>query len=253
VSTAKRQNTVSFITNLQAGSLSTAIWKLSFTPTVLSRGVISLKLVPEVSALDFANAVTISGTTIPALTTRRARTTVELRDGQSFAIAGLLQDDSARAQDQLPWLGSVPVLGALFRSAACQANENELVVLSDQACPAQQKAEDAFGQLACGERPQLFPERPAGSTKNTAVHVQSIRGVQSLFGGIEPGAPIPAPVPVAVAAPVPVPVPVVAASAPEPVPVTAPVPPSVPQGDGALHYDPATGYFVDPPVHGGGQ
>jgi Bacterial type II and III secretion system protein len=165
VSTAKRQNTVSFITNLQAGSLSTAIWKLSFTPTVLSRGVISLKLVPEVSALDFANAVTISGTTIPALTTRRAPTTVELRDGQSFAIAGLLQDYSARAQDQLPWLGSVPVLGALFRSAAYQANENELVVLSDQACSAQQKAEDAFGQLACGERPQLFPERPAGNQK----------------------------------------------------------------------------------------
>src|SRR3984893_12298284 len=91
--------------------------KLSFTPTVLGRGVISLKLVPEVSQLDFANAVTIAGTTIPSLTTRRARTTVELRDGQSFAIAGQLQADSARAQDQLLWLGSVPVLGALFSGA----------------------------------------------------------------------------------------------------------------------------------------
>jgi hypothetical protein len=103
--------------------------KLSFTPTVLARGVISLKLVPEVSELDFADAVTISGFSIPALTTRRARTTVELRDGQSFAIAGLLQADSTHHQDQLPWLGSVPVLGALFRSAAYQANETELVVL----------------------------------------------------------------------------------------------------------------------------
>jgi pilus assembly protein CpaC len=129
VSTAKRQNTVSFITNLQAGSLSTAIWKLSFTPTVLSRGVISLKLVPKVSALDFANAVTVAGTTIPALTIRLVRTTVELRDGQSFGIAGLLQASSTRDQNQVPWLGSVPVIGALFRSAAYQANETELVAL----------------------------------------------------------------------------------------------------------------------------
>jgi hypothetical protein len=103
--------------------------KLSFAPTVLSRGVISSKLMPEVSELDFTNAVSILGFLIPALTVRRARTTVELRDGQSFSIAGLLQDDLTRAQDQLPWLGSVPVIGALFRSAAYQANETELVVL----------------------------------------------------------------------------------------------------------------------------
>jgi hypothetical protein len=74
-------------------------------------------------------------------------------------------------------------------------------------------------------------------------------GVQSLFGGIEPGPP--APVPLAGSVPVPVPVPV---AAPVPVPVVAaPVPVPAPQGDGALHYDPATGYFVDPPAHGGGQ
>jgi len=84
---------------------------------------------PEVSELDFTNAVSISGTTIPALTTRRARTTVELRDGQSFGIAGLLQATSTRDQSQLPWLGSVPVIGALFRSTAYQGNETELVVL----------------------------------------------------------------------------------------------------------------------------
>jgi pilus assembly protein CpaC len=150
--------------------------KLSFTPTVLTRGVISLKLMPEVSELDFTNAVTVAGTTIPALTVRRARTTVELRDGQSFGIAGLLQASSTRDQNQVPWLGSVPVIGALFRperglsgqrDRACRPRD----ALSDQACPAGQKAEDALGHLACGERFRLFPERPAGSAENAAVHV----------------------------------------------------------------------------------
>ena len=154
--------------------------KLSFTPTVLARGVISLKLMPEVSELDFTNAVTVAGTTIPALTVRRARTTVELRDGQSFGIAGLLQATSTRDQNQVPWLGSVPVIGALFRSAAYQANETELVVLVTpyliKPVPPD-KAEDALGNLACGERFRLFPERPAGSAKNTADGPQSIHRV----------------------------------------------------------------------------
>src|SRR5215831_9090737 len=102
---------------------------LRFRPTVLNNGIINLSINPEVSELDFTNAVTISGTTIPSILLRRATTTVELRDGQSFAIAGLLQADNARNISQLPWIGSVPVLGALFRSAAYQKDETDLVII----------------------------------------------------------------------------------------------------------------------------
>ena len=103
--------------------------ELTFVPTVLAGGIINLRLAPSVSELDFANAVTISGSVIPSLTKREARTTIELRDGQSFAIAGLLQARNRRDISQLPWIGSVPVLGALFRSASYQQEETDLVVI----------------------------------------------------------------------------------------------------------------------------
>ncbi len=103
--------------------------ELAFVPTVLSRGVINLRIEPSVSELDFTNAVTIAGTTIPALTRRDARTTVELRDGQSFAIAGLLQTRNQQDVSQLPWIGSVPVLGTLFRSSSYQQHETDLVII----------------------------------------------------------------------------------------------------------------------------
>ncbi|HLX17723.1 MAG TPA: type II and III secretion system protein family protein [Bradyrhizobium sp.] len=103
--------------------------ELAFVPTVLSRGVINLRVEPSVSELDFTNAVTIAGTTIPALTVRDARTTVELRDGQSFAIAGLLQTRNQEDISQIPWIGSVPVLGTLFRSSSYQQKETDLVII----------------------------------------------------------------------------------------------------------------------------
>ncbi len=103
--------------------------QLSFTPTVLQDGIINLRVQPAVSELDFANAVTISGTTIPSLIKRDADTTVELRDGQSFAVAGLLLADNTRNRSQIPWLGSVPVLGALFSSNSYQKNETDLVII----------------------------------------------------------------------------------------------------------------------------
>jgi pilus assembly protein CpaC len=103
--------------------------QLKFRPTVLNNGIINVAINPTVSELDFSNAVTISGTTIPALTERSATTTVELRDGQSFAIAGLLQADNQRNISQLPWLGTVPVLGALFRSSSYQKDQTDLVII----------------------------------------------------------------------------------------------------------------------------
>jgi pilus assembly protein CpaC len=103
---------------------------LAFTPTVLGNGVINMKIEPEVSQLDTANSVTLpGGAVIPSLTVRRASTTVELRDGQSFVLAGLLQSDGKNMQQQLPWLGDVPVLGALFSSKSYQKNETDLVII----------------------------------------------------------------------------------------------------------------------------
>jgi pilus assembly protein CpaC len=103
---------------------------LAFTPTVLSAGQINLKIEPEVSELDASNFIRVSkDVEIPTLIVRRASTTVELRDGQSFAIAGLLQSNHIKNQRQLPWLGDVPVLGALLRSSAWQKKETDLVII----------------------------------------------------------------------------------------------------------------------------
>ena len=102
---------------------------LAFTPTVLRDGLINLKIEPEVSELDYSHPVLIQGTSIPPLIVRRASTTIELRDGQSFVLGGLLQNKSQNVQEQLPWLGDVPVLGALFRSASYQKQETDLAII----------------------------------------------------------------------------------------------------------------------------
>lgn len=102
---------------------------LSYTPTVLADGRISLRVRPEVSQLSSQGAVTINGTTIPALTTRRAETTVELGSGQSFMIAGLLSNTHNDSIDKAPGVGDLPILGALFRSNAFQRDETELVIV----------------------------------------------------------------------------------------------------------------------------
>ncbi len=102
---------------------------LAFTPTVLGGGLINLKIEPEVSQLDTSNPVQVAGISVPPLIVRRASTTVELRDGQSFVIGGLLQSNGQNALQQLPWVGEVPVLGALFRSASYQKNETDLAII----------------------------------------------------------------------------------------------------------------------------
>lgn len=103
---------------------------LRFTPTVLDRDRINLKLLSEVSAIDPSNAFSIgNGINVPAISTRRAGTSVELGDGQSFAIAGLMQSNMKNAISQFPLLGSIPVLGALFRSTDFQRDESELVII----------------------------------------------------------------------------------------------------------------------------
>lgn len=102
---------------------------LAFTPTVLADGRISMRVRPEVSQLSTEGAVTLNGFTVPALTTRRTETTVELGSGQSFMISGLMQNTNANSIDKAPGLGDVPILGAMFRSNGYQRKQTELVVI----------------------------------------------------------------------------------------------------------------------------
>ena len=97
---------------------------------MLGNSLINMKIEPEVSSIDTTHMVSVAnGIQVPALIVRRASTTVELRDGQSFVIGGLLQSDNKNQIDQLPWLGSVPVLGTLFSSKSYQKNETDLVIV----------------------------------------------------------------------------------------------------------------------------
>ena len=117
-----------------ANNAITVEWKpfgvsLAFTPTVLSDGVINMVVAPEVSSIDPSASIVVNNLTIPGLQTRRAKTVVEIRDGESFALAGLLRKDFQDTIRQVPFLGSIPIIGALFRSTGFQHEETELVII----------------------------------------------------------------------------------------------------------------------------
>jgi pilus assembly protein CpaC len=103
--------------------------RLNFKPTIIDEDHIRLELEPEVSTIDFANGVRFQGFVVPALRTRRARTGVELRDGQSFALAGLLDNSESRSLSKVPVIGDIPILGNLFKSTQFQKQETELVFI----------------------------------------------------------------------------------------------------------------------------
>jgi len=103
--------------------------RVSLTPTVLARDRIALKVAPEVSDLDFTAAVQINGISVPALTVRRTDTTVELGDGESFVISGLVSSTLVQNVDKVPWLGDVPIVGAFFKSASTDRNNRELIMI----------------------------------------------------------------------------------------------------------------------------
>lgn len=136
--------------------------RLTFTPTLTADETIHLKVRPEVSALDFSNALTISGFLIPALSTRRVETEMELRDGQSFAIAGLVDARLTETVNKVPGLGDIPILGYLFRSRSLSKTKTELLVLvtprivkpaPEQALPAEPKFPKPFLPPSAPEQP----------------------------------------------------------------------------------------------------
>jgi pilus assembly protein CpaC len=153
--------------------------RLTFTPTVVGDRV-RLKVRPEVSTLDFGNAVTLSGFRIPALTTRRTETELELQNGQTFAIAGLMDNQVSETMQKIPGLGDIPILGVLFRSKAAQKNQTELVVMiTPEILPNNSRGvtsrmprtpEPYLGPLSEKETleapaPAFTPERPTSITK----------------------------------------------------------------------------------------
>jgi pilus assembly protein CpaC len=103
--------------------------RLNFIPTITPRGTIRLQVAPEVSALDYANGVTISGFTVPGISVRNVNTEVELAEGQSFALAGLLDNRETETFDKIPWIGDVPILGQFFKSRTKTKNNTELMVI----------------------------------------------------------------------------------------------------------------------------
>ncbi|RON58387.1 type II and III secretion system protein family protein [Pseudomonas frederiksbergensis] len=103
--------------------------RLTLTPTIISHNRIALKVAPEVSELDFSNAVNIAGTTVPALTIRRTDTSISLADGESFVISGLISTTNSSQVNKFPGLGDIPVLGAFFRSSQIKREERELLMI----------------------------------------------------------------------------------------------------------------------------
>jgi pilus assembly protein CpaC len=122
--------------------------QLKFTPVIMPNGNIHLKVAPEVSTLDFTNSLTISGFTIPALSTRKAETEFELQDGQSFVIAGLMDNRVTDLVNKIPGLGDIPILGNFFRSKNTQKSTTELMVLC------------TVRKISPNTQPQVLPKQP---------------------------------------------------------------------------------------------
>ena len=135
--------------------------RLNFTPTVTNSGNIHLRVAPEVSSLDFGSGLVVSGFQIPTILSRRAETEIELRDGQTFAIAGLIDNSIADNVDKIPVLGDLPILGPLFRSSELRQNRSELLVLvtprlvqpSDEAPPIPSGEADGWDWIKPMEEP----------------------------------------------------------------------------------------------------
>jgi pilus assembly protein CpaC len=172
---------------------------LAFTPTVLEGGRISMRVRPEVSQLSDQGAILLGGLKIPALTTRRTETTVELGSGQSFMIAGLLSNSSGNNTNKAPFLGSLPIIGALFKSNSFQRNETELVIVvtpylvrpvngNDIALPT-----DGYRAPGTAERVFLGTAEHRDAAPRPRPTVVPAQQSAPTIGSAEPAAPVPAP------------------------------------------------------------
>ena len=141
--------------------------RLKFTPVIQPNGSIHLHVVPEVSTLDFANSVTVSGTTIPAISTRKADTEFELQDGQSFVIAGLMDNRVTNLNSKVPWLGDVPILGNFFKSKSAQKSNSELMVLCTvrRVSPSVQAPKGPVNPEPYLDQGKFDAKKPEGSSK----------------------------------------------------------------------------------------
>ena len=141
--------------------------RLKFTPVVQPNGSIHLRVVPEVSTLDFANSVTVAGTTVPAISTRKADTEFELQDGQSFVIAGLIDNRVTNIYNKVPWLGDVPVLGNFFKSKSAQRSNSELMVLctAHRVLPSVQAAPGPKNPEPFLDQEKFDQKKPGGGSK----------------------------------------------------------------------------------------
>lgn len=152
--------------------------RTTFTPTVTPRGTIRLKVVPEVSSLDVSHGVTISGFSVPALATRRVQTEIELQDGQSFAIAGLLNNQVIESMSKIPGLGSLPVLGKLFQSRSVSKTSSELLVV---VTPELVRPVPAGVELAGPQMPKPFLKgAPATAPRTPPISVTGEVSVKSV-------------------------------------------------------------------------
>lgn len=228
---------------VQGGGANTAVTiqfkefgvRLNFTPTVLGGDLINLKVKPEVSSLDFANGVTVEGFRVPALSTRRTETEVELRDGQTFAIAGLLNNTAAETMRKIPGIGDIPILGWLFKSRAMQKNQTELVVMITPQIirKGQMGVSEGLPSLVepyLGKPDRTVPNPDAyiGSPRHPVTDPQRSPGGEAPQPA-PPAAPVPMTLPTPVqSAPVPVPQDSAAPKAPAPIPGPLPAPQIMP-------------------------
>ena len=170
--------------------------RLNFIPTVTPRGTIRLQVAPEVSALDFADAVDISGFDVPAITTRRVKTEVELNDGQSFVLGGLLDNNETETFEKVPFLGDIPILGKFFQSMQRNRTNTELIVIVTPEIVAPIAAGSALPELKYPTKflppnsgiPMNTPD--AKTAENTPAPAPATIPVEKLIESMRPEAPL---------------------------------------------------------------
>jgi pilus assembly protein CpaC len=170
--------------------------RLNFIPTITPRGTIRLQVAPEVSALDFTNAVEISGFDVPAITTRKMKTEVELSDGQSFVVGGLLDKTENEAFQKIPFLGDIPILGRFFQSIQRTKTDTELIVIVTPVLVSPIGAGSALPELKYPE-PFLPPNTgiamhtpDAKTPENTQAAAPASIPVEKLIDSMKPEAPL---------------------------------------------------------------